>query len=113
MNGAAEAWRRKSGNNEDFERGEEKQRDAQLKKASPWRDNVSAGLTAASASLCAGNRSHEAGSAHPALIEIFFSAFFDSARFGSVIVRTPFLKVASILSSSTLSGSRKERWNEP
>src|SRR5262249_21372033 len=47
------------------------------------------------------------------LIAIFFSLFCACAVFGSVTVRTPFLKLASILSASTLSGTPNERWNEP
>jgi hypothetical protein len=38
---------------------------------------------------------------------IFFSAFCASDTFGSVTVSTPFLKLASILSVSTPSGTRK------
>jgi tripartite-type tricarboxylate transporter receptor subunit TctC len=47
------------------------------------------------------------------LVHVFFSAFCASAVFGSVTVRTPFLKLASTLSSSTPSGTGKVRSNEP
>jgi hypothetical protein len=47
------------------------------------------------------------------LISIFFCAFTISGRFGSVMVSTPLSKRASAFSSSTVSGSRIERWNEP
>jgi hypothetical protein len=46
---------------------------------------------------------------HPALTSIFFACFCASAFLGSVTVSTPFLKLASILSGSTLSGSSKLR----
>jgi hypothetical protein len=49
---------------------------------------------------------------HAALTSIFFAGFWASAFLGFT-VSTPFLKVASILSASTLSGSSKLRWNEP
>ena len=48
-----------------------------------------------------------------ALMEICFSAFCASGFFGSVSVRIPFLKLASIFSASTPSGTRKQRSNEP
>jgi hypothetical protein len=48
-----------------------------------------------------------------ALMSIFFAGFCASAFFGSVTVSTPFLKLASILSVSTPSGTRKKRWNDP
>jgi hypothetical protein len=44
---------------------------------------------------------------------IFFAGFCASALFGIVTVRTPFLKLASILSASTPSGTWNERWKEP
>ena len=50
---------------------------------------------------------------HAALTVIFLAVFWESAFFGKVTVSTPFLKLASILSGSTLSGTWKERWNEP
>ena len=48
-----------------------------------------------------------------ALTSIFFAAVCASGFFGNVTVSTPFLKLASILSVSTLSGTWKERSNEP
>ena len=48
-----------------------------------------------------------------ALTSIFFAGFCASAFLGSFTVSTPFLKLASILSASTLSGNSKLRWNEP
>lgn len=47
------------------------------------------------------------------LIAIFFSLFWASNRFGKVTASIPFLKLASILSSVTPSGTPNERWNEP
>ena len=46
---------------------------------------------------------------HALLMAIFFSLFRASGLFGSVTVRTPFLKCASILSASTPSGTPNER----
>jgi hypothetical protein len=51
--------------------------------------------------------------AQASLTSIFFAAFSASAVFGRVTVRTPFFKLASILSVSMPSGSRKQRWNDP
>ncbi len=48
-----------------------------------------------------------------ALTSIFLSGFCVPGILGSVTVNTPFLKVASILSASTPSGSVKERSNAP
>ena len=42
-----------------------------------------------------------------ALTSIFFAGFCASAVFGNITFRTPFLKAASILSASTLSGRVK------
>ena len=42
-------------------------------------------------------------------MSMVFSGFCASADFGNTIVRTPLLKVASILSSSMLVGTRKDR----
>ncbi len=47
------------------------------------------------------------------LIGMAFSLFAACGAFGRLTVSTPFFIVASILSWSTLSGSRKARWNEP
>ena len=44
-----------------------------------------------------------------AAMAIFFSGFWASAPLGSLIVNTPFSKLAWILSSSIPSGSWKER----
>ena len=44
---------------------------------------------------------------------IFLTGFWASGFFGKVTVSTPFLKLASILSASTVSGTRTERANEP
>jgi hypothetical protein len=52
-------------------------------------------------------------SVQAALTSIFFAGFCASAFLGNFTVSTPFLKIASILSASTLSGSSKLRWNEP
>jgi hypothetical protein len=49
----------------------------------------------------------------PFLIAIFFSLFCACGVFGSVTESTPFLKLASIFSASTPSGTPNERWNEP
>ena len=46
---------------------------------------------------------------HAALTVIFLAVFWASAFFGKVTASTPFLKLASILSGSTLSGTWKER----
>ncbi len=46
-------------------------------------------------------------------IAIFFLLAFASARLGATILSTPFSKLASILSVSTVSGSRRERENAP
>jgi hypothetical protein len=48
-------------------------------------------------------------STQPDLTSIFFAAFCDSAVFGSVTVSSPCLKLASILSVSTPSGTWKAR----
>ncbi len=48
-----------------------------------------------------------------ALMAMLFSGFCAAGDFGSATVSTPFLKLASIFSSSIPSGSWKERWNEP
>ncbi len=56
---------------------------------------------------------HVKASIHAALTSIFFAGFCASGFFGSFTVSTPFLKFASILSGSILSGSSKLRWNEP
>jgi len=50
---------------------------------------------------------------YAALTSIFLVGFCASGFLGSVTVRTPFLKVASILSGSTPSGMLKLRSNEP
>lgn len=50
---------------------------------------------------------------YAAFTSIFLAAFCASGFFGNVTVRTPFLKLASILSASTLSGIWKERSNDP
>jgi hypothetical protein len=50
---------------------------------------------------------------HAALFSISLVAFWASSFFGSVTVRTPLLKLASILSASTPSGTRKARSKEP
>jgi hypothetical protein len=50
---------------------------------------------------------------HFALMGISFSADCASGVFGSVRVKTPFWKAASILSRTTPVGSGKERWKEP
>ena len=44
---------------------------------------------------------------------IFFSLACLAGDLGSVTVRTPLAKLASILSASTSSGTRKLRWKEP
>ena len=49
----------------------------------------------------------------PPLTSIFLTGFWASGVFGSVTVSTPFLKLASILSNSTVSGTRSERVKEP
>ncbi len=46
---------------------------------------------------------------HSPLTSIFLTSFWASAVFGSVTVRTPFLKLASILSVSTVSGTLSAR----
>ena len=52
-------------------------------------------------------------SAHACLTAIVLCFFRASAVFGRVTVSTPFLQLASILSASTPSGTRNERWNAP
>ena len=51
--------------------------------------------------------------AYALVIAIFFSFFCASGDFGKVTVSTPFLKLAAILSGSTLSGTWNERWKDP
>ncbi len=63
--------------------------------------------------LCTRCRNSEVARYAAFLISIFFSFFWACAFFGSVTVRTPFLKFASILLASTPEGTVKERWNEP
>jgi hypothetical protein len=46
-------------------------------------------------------------------MSIFFVGFCASTLFGRAMVRTPFLKLASILSASTPSGMAKVHSNEP
>ena len=46
---------------------------------------------------------------HSPLTSIFLTSFWASAVFGKVTVRTPFLKVAAILSVSTASGTLRAR----
>ena len=53
------------------------------------------------------------GRSQAAFTVIFFAAFCASTLFGIVTVRTPFLKLASILSASTPSGTWNERWKDP
>jgi len=50
---------------------------------------------------------------HASLMSIFFAAFCASAVFGRVTIKTPFFRLASILSVSMPSGSRKHLWNDP
>src|SRR5208337_4515174 len=50
---------------------------------------------------------------HSPLTSIFLTSFWASADFGKVTVRTPFLKVAAILSVSTVSGTLRARSEEP
>ena len=52
-------------------------------------------------------------SGHSPLTSIFLTSFWASADFGKVTVRTPFLKVAAILSVSTVSGTLRARSEEP
>ena len=49
----------------------------------------------------------------PGLMSMLRAAFIASGFFGIVTVSTPLLKLASILSRSTPSGTRKERSKEP
>jgi len=60
-----------------------------------------------------GPESKASRSAGQAAFTSILVVFFASSLFGKATVRTPFLKRASILSASTPSGRRKERWNEP
>jgi YidC/Oxa1 family membrane protein insertase len=61
------------------------------------------------------NKVNPAASCLPILLQvpIFFSLFCASAIFGKVTVSTPSLKLASIFSAATPSGTRNVRWNEP
>ncbi len=51
--------------------------------------------------------------AYSAVISIAFFLAFCSGIFGSVTVRTPFLKAALTFSLSTLAGTGMTRWNSP
>ncbi len=53
------------------------------------------------------------GRPHPPFTSIFFAGLCASGFLGSVTLRTRFLKLASILSTSTVSRTRTERANEP
>lgn len=59
------------------------------------------------------DRAPRVAAAYLDLMAIFFSCFTASAVFGRLILRTPLSKFASILFSSTPSGRRNDRWNEP
>ncbi len=78
----------------------------------PWQKPATGlrnmGATPRSCQTCASDTRTQ-----PALTSTLRSGLIASGFFGSVTVSTPFLKLASILSASTPSGSEKERWKAP